>query len=174
MSDKDAGLQSIITAFAAEHGAKDALKAVKKAKIKRGNAAVISKNEKGKLHIKEAHDWGMGKAAVVGGLAGMFIPGIGIPLAAAGGAVAAKFIDKGYPDAALKHLGHALQDDHSALVLLVDSFDAEAVERILLDKGGMVVSHAMDADTADALANAYKESGDESVEAAAVTEDDAA
>jgi uncharacterized membrane protein len=163
--------QAIVAAFPTEDGAKDALKAVKEAKIKRANAAVLSKDKKGKLHVKEAHDWGLGKSAVVGGLAGAFLPGISIVLGAAGGAAAAKLIDGGLPDETLKHLGRGLTEEHSALVILVDSFDREAVERILLDNGGQIVSHELDASAADALAEAYVESGDESMEEAAVEEE---
>lgn len=152
----DEMMQMIVAAFPTEDGAKDALKMIKKDKIKRANAAVVSKNEKGKLHIKEQHDWGMGKAAVVGGLASLIIPGVGIILGAAGGAVAAKLIDLGFPDDTLKHMGRALESNHSALVVLVDSFDREHVERVMLDAGGQIVSHKLDADTADELAAAYE------------------
>lgn len=149
-------MQVIVAAFATEKGAKDALHMIKKDKIKRANAAVVAKNEKGKVHIKEQHDWGMGKAAVIGGLASLIVPGIGIVLGAAGGAVAAKLVDAGFPDATLKHMGRALDEGHSALVVLVDSFDREHVERVMLDAGGQIVSHKLDADTADELAAAYE------------------
>jgi uncharacterized membrane protein len=155
MSDET--MQVIVAAFPSEEGAKAALKSIKKDKIKRANAAVISKNEKGKLHIKEQHDWGMGKAAVVGGLASLIIPGVGLVLGAAGGAVLAKLIDAGFPDETLEHMGRALESDHSALVVLVDTFDREQVERDMLDAGGQIVSHKVDAETADELAAAYQQ-----------------
>ena len=110
-------------------------------------------------------------SSVVGGLAGAFLPGISIVLGAAGGAAAAKLIDGGLPDETLKHLGRGLTEEHSALVILVDSFDREAIERILLDNGGQIVSHELDASAADALAAAYAESGDESMEEAAAEEE---
>jgi uncharacterized membrane protein len=159
-------MQMIVAAFPTEDGAKDALKAIKKDKIKRANAAVVSKNEKGKLHIKEQHDWGMGKAAVVGGLASLIIPGVGILLGAAGGAVLAKLIDAGFPDDTLKHMGRALESNHSALVVLVDTYDREHVERVMLDNGGQIVSHELSADTADELAVAYEAATDDAAPSA--------
>ena len=167
----DDTVQAIIAGFPTEKGAKEALKAVKDAKIKRANAAVVSKDEKGKLHVKEAHDWGMGKSALVGGLVGLLLPGLGILVGAAGGAVIAKLVDGGLPDATLKHLGRALSEDQSALVVVVDTFDRETVERICLDHGGQVVSHTLDGAAADALAESYAKSGDQSMETAAVDED---
>lgn len=151
----DETMQMIVAAFPTEKGAKEALKMIKKDKIKGANAAVISKNEKGKLHIKEQHDWGMGKAAVVGGLASLLIPGVGLVLGAAGGAVVAKLVDAGFPDETLKHMGKALESDHSALVIVVDTFDRAQVERDMLDAGGQIVSHSLDVSTADELAAAY-------------------
>jgi uncharacterized membrane protein len=159
-------MQVIVAAFPSEEGAKDALKMIKKDKIKRANAAVVSKNEKGKLHIKEQHDWGMGKAAVVGGLASLIIPGVGIVLGAAGGAVLAKLVDAGFPDDTLQHMGRALDSNHSALVVLVDTYDREHVERVMLDAGGQIVSHKLDTETADELAAAY-DSATSGAEAAA-------
>ena len=63
--------QIIVATFPTEDGAKNANKAIKKDKIKRGNVAVISKTKKGKIHVKESHDWGGGKGALAGAALGV-------------------------------------------------------------------------------------------------------
>ena len=70
----DVPLQIIVAAFQEEDAADDALKALKEAKkeklISIDNAAVIRKDEGGKLHIKETADMGGGKGAAVGAASG--------------------------------------------------------------------------------------------------------
>ena len=81
MSDNP--VQLVVAAFKDEGSAKAALKELKQAQkakvIKIENAAVLRKDEKGKLHIKETHDMGGGKGAVFGGVGGAAIGLIGGP-----------------------------------------------------------------------------------------------
>jgi len=73
----DVPVQLIVAAFPDEKAADGALKELKRAKkqklIKIENAAVIRKDQKGKLHIKETADLGGGKGAAIGGVAGAAI-----------------------------------------------------------------------------------------------------
>lgn len=73
----DVPVQVIVAAFQDEEAAKGVLKALKQARkeglIKIENAAVLRKDEKGKLHIKETHDMGGGKGAALGGVGGAAI-----------------------------------------------------------------------------------------------------
>jgi hypothetical protein len=73
----DVPIQLIVAAFNDEKTAKEALKALKKAQkeklIKIENAAVLHKDAKGKLHIKETADMGGKKGATLGGVAGAAI-----------------------------------------------------------------------------------------------------
>ncbi len=73
----DVPVEVIVAAFQDEKAAKSALKELKQASndglIKIENAAVLRKDEKGKLHIKETHDMGGGKGAVLGGVGGAAI-----------------------------------------------------------------------------------------------------
>ena len=75
MSDNP--VQVIVAAFQDEETAKNALKQLKQASraglVKIENAAVLRKDEKGKLHIKETHDMGGGKGAALGGVGGAAI-----------------------------------------------------------------------------------------------------
>ena len=67
-------IQLVVAAFKDEKAAKAALKELKKAQraklIKIENAAVLRKDKKGKLHIKETQDMGGGKGAALGGVGG--------------------------------------------------------------------------------------------------------
>lgn len=145
-------LQLVVATFPTEDGAKKTLGEIKDAKVKRGNAAVISKDEKGKLHIKESQDWGMGKSALVGGIAGFFFLGIGAIFGAAAGAVLAALVDTGFPDDTLQQMGKELQPDQSALVILIDGEYTFEVENKMRANGAQVVSHKMDEDFANELA----------------------
>ena len=73
----DVPVQLIVAAFNDEQAAGEALQALKQAKRERligiENAAVIRKDEKGKLHIRETADLGGGRGAVLGGVAGAAI-----------------------------------------------------------------------------------------------------
>src|SRR5210317_972590 len=124
-------MQIIVANFDTEDGAKEALKAVKDEKIKRGDVAILSKNEKGKIRVKETADWGGGKGAVAGAVVGSFIPVVGTLAGAVIGGVAAKLRDGGFPNDKLKDMAESLEPDHSMYVMLTDSDSVEAVESIL-------------------------------------------
>ena len=141
----------LVGVFPTEGGAPEALTQLKISGVKRGNAAVISRDDGGKLHIKETQDWGMGKAALAGAAAAIIIPGIGPLVGAALGAAAAKFTDFGFPDDTLEQLGRRLSPDSSALVLAVDEPQRPEAERVLTAAGGHVISGRLDAALAEQL-----------------------
>jgi uncharacterized membrane protein len=159
-------MQIIVANFDTEDGAKEALKAVKDEKIKRGDVAILSKNEKGKIHVKETNDWGGGKGAVAGAVVGSFIPVVGTIAGAVIGGVAAKLRDGGFPNDKLKEMAESLESDHSMYVMLTDAGSVAAVEGILAGAGGQLVSHPVSADLNSELEQAA-ESGEAQVEVAA-------
>lgn len=147
-------MQIIVANFDSRDGAKEALKAVKKEKVNRGDVAILSKNEKGKIRVKETDDWGGGKGAVAGAVVGSFIPVVGTIAGAIIGGVAAKLRDGGFPNDALKDMAESLEPDHSMFVMLTDSGSVEAVEDILSASGGQLVSHPVSAELASDLEEA--------------------
>jgi uncharacterized membrane protein len=159
-------MQIIVANFDTEDGAKEALKAVKDEKIKRGDVAILSKNETGKIHVKETNDWGGGKGAVAGAVVGSFIPVVGTIAGAVIGGVAAKLRDGGFPNDKLKEMAESLESDHSMYVMLTDAGSVAAVEGILAGAGGQLVSHPVSADLNSELEQAA-ESGEAQVEVAA-------
>jgi len=93
----DTPVQLIVVAYKNEKAADEALKtlkqAAKKKLIKIENAAVLRKNEKGKVHIKETADMGGKKGAALGGVAGAAIgviagPALLVPAATMNGGMA--------------------------------------------------------------------------------------
>ena len=70
-------VQVVIAAFQEEKGADEVLKELKAARwaglIGIQNAAVIRRDQKDKLHIKELKDWGGGKGAAFGGALGAIV-----------------------------------------------------------------------------------------------------
>jgi uncharacterized membrane protein len=137
-------MQVIMADYKSESGAKDALKAIKKKKLKSGAVAILSKSEKGKIHVKETDDWGGGKGAVAGALAAGFIPVVGWLGGAIIGGVAAKMRDGGFPNDKLKAMAEGLEPGHSMFVMLTDSESVAAVEGVLSESGGDLISHALD------------------------------
>jgi uncharacterized membrane protein len=107
------------------------------------NAAIMTKDEKGKVSIKETDDVGAGKGALFGAIAGGLVGLLGGPAgviigAAAGaatGGVAASKIDMGFPDDTLKELRDTLKPDSSAILALIQH---QWVDRVVdeLDKYG--------------------------------------
>jgi uncharacterized membrane protein len=166
-------MQIIVANFDTEDGAKDALKAVKHEKVNRGDVAILSKNDKGKIRVKETDDWGGGKGAVAGAVVGSFIPVVGTIGGAIIGGVVAKLRDGGFPNDKLKEMAESLEPDHSMFVMLTDSDSVEAVEGVLTSSGGQLVSHPVSADLAGELDEAA-EAGEAQVEVLAEDEDEEA
>jgi uncharacterized membrane protein len=158
----DVPVQVVIAAFKDENKASEALKALKQARnqglIRIVDAAVLRKDEKGKLHIKETADMGGGKGAVIGGVLGGVVGLLVGPIgwAAVGGAVigglAAKLKDGGFKDERLKKLGEGLGPGNSAIVAVVELTWVKQVEKAMADAGAQAVTEELSADIAKQLA----------------------
>lgn len=140
----DVPVQVIVAAFQDEKAAKNALAALKEAKkeglIKIENAAVLSKDEKGKLHIKETQDMGGGKGAALGGVGGAvigLIAGTALAVPAAVGALVgglvAKLRDSGFSNKRLETIGEGLKPGSSAIIAVVEHSWVKKVEAALAE-----------------------------------------
>jgi uncharacterized membrane protein len=158
----DVPVQLIVAAFQDEGEAKEALKALKQAKkeglIKIDSAAVLRKDEKGKIHIKETHDMGGGKGAVLGGIgfaAVGLIAGAALaaPLAVGAliGGLVAKLRDSGFSDERLETLGESLQPGTSAIVAVVEHEWVAKVEEALAETEADLITAELSADIAGQL-----------------------
>jgi uncharacterized membrane protein len=158
----DVPVQLIVAAFQDEKSADEALKMLKQAKKEKligiVDAAVLRKDEKGKLHIKETADMGGGKGAALGGVAGAAIGLIAGPLlivpAAVGaliGGLAAKARDSGFKDDRLRTIGDSLKPGTSAIVAVVEHKWVGEVQKAMQEAGADAVTEALSADIATQL-----------------------
>ena len=122
------------------------------------NAAVLRRDEKDKLHIKETGDWGGGKGALFGGALGAVVGLVAGPAVLAAGAVgaligglAAKLRDSGFSDERLKTVGQALKPGTSAIVAVIEHKWVAELEKEMAEAGADVMTAAIAADVAEQL-----------------------
>jgi uncharacterized membrane protein len=160
MSDNP--VQLVVAAFKDEDSAKEALMELKQAQkeklIKIENAAVLRKDERGKLHIKETRDMGGGKGAVLGGVGGAAIgliagPALVVPVAVGAllSGLAAKLRDSGFSNQRLEALGIGLQPGTSAIVAVVEHTWVAQIEEALAEAEADVITAEIQADIAQQL-----------------------
>jgi uncharacterized membrane protein len=158
----DNPLQLVVAAFKDEASAKAALKELKQVQkeklIRIENAAVLRKDQKGKLHITETHDMGGGKGAALGGVGGAAIgliagPALVVPAAVGAlvGGLAAKLRDSGFSNQRLETLGEGLQPGTSAIVAVVEHTWVGEVEDALAEIQADVMTAEIGADIAEQL-----------------------
>jgi uncharacterized membrane protein len=158
----DVPVQLVVAAFQDEKAADEALKELKTLKRERligiQNAAVIRKDEQGKLRIRETADVGGGKGAVLGGVAGAAIgliagPALVVPAAVGAlvGGLTAKLKDSGFSDERLETLGEGLTPGSSAIVAVIEHKWVAEVQKELEEAGADLVTAELQADIASQL-----------------------
>jgi uncharacterized membrane protein len=155
-------VQVIVAAFQEERAADETLRALKQAKweglIGIQNAAVLRRDKKSKLHVKELKDWGGGKGAVAGGAIGAVVgilagPGA-LAIGAAGaliGGLTAKLRDSGFSNDRLNTIGESLQPGTSAIVAVIEHKWVAQLEQEMAEAGADVATAAIAADVAEQL-----------------------
>jgi len=157
----DVPVQLVIAAFQDEKGADAALKDLKTAKwqgvIGIQDAAVIRRDQKDKLHVKETGDWGGGKGATLGAVLGGAIGLLAGPvvlIGAAGaliGGLAAKMRDSGFSNERLDIIGGALKPGTSAIVAVIEHKWVAEYENMVAEAGADVMTQAISEDIAAQL-----------------------
>ena len=158
----DVPVQIIVAAFQEEKAADDALRNLKTAKwaglIGIQNAAVLRRDQKDKLHVKELKDWGGGKGAAWGGALGAVVgvlAGPGILVAGAAGALigglAAKLRDSGFSNERLQAVGESLKPGTSAIVAVIEHKWVDDLEKALAETEADITTMAIAADVAEQL-----------------------
>jgi uncharacterized membrane protein len=157
----DVPIQIVVAAFNDPSGADQALKALQEAKdaglVTIDDAAVLTKDADGKLHIKEPSDWGGGRGAMIGGVTGAAVGLLAGPIGwAAGigaliGGLASKLRDSGFSDDRLRKLGESLKPNTSAIVAVVEHRWVETLEKQLAEAGADLVTEEVGADIAKQL-----------------------
>lgn len=155
-------VELVVAAFRDERTADQALKALKQARreglIGIKNAAVLVKDEGGKLRIKETGDMTGRRGSVLGGAAGAVVgliagPALVVPAAVGAliGGLSAKLRDAGFPDAKLRQIGEGLQPGSSAIIAVVEHRWVAQVEQAMADAAGEVIVAALQEDIAQQL-----------------------
>lgn len=142
----------LISSFANPGGAEAALHLLKAASVSLGNVAIVTRGTDGEVRFTETQDWGIGKSALVGAIAGLLLPGVGTITLAAGGALAAYFIDLGFPDPLLKQMGEGLDANSSMLVALIAEAGLPRGTEVIEQAGGTVLGTSHETDLAAAIA----------------------
>lgn len=155
----------IVLTFEDTHQAGEALEALKKLEKSElaaiDDAAVIVKDESGKVHLKNQMDKGTKWGAVGGGLlglllAGLFFPVAGLAVGAAMGALVGKSMDLGVDRDFVKKVTEELQPGTSAL-FVIGSGNPEAVRATLEHFQGQVYQTTLDGEKLDTLKKALKD-----------------
>jgi uncharacterized membrane protein len=155
MAEMVGPIELVVAAFSDETRAGAVLKDLKglekEGVILLVNAAVMVKDENGKISIKETEDVSSGKGALFGAIAGGIIGLLGGPVgvivgAAAGaatGGVAAGKIDMGFPNDALKELESSLTPGSSAILALIQHQWVDTVVAELEKAGARLFRQAL-------------------------------
>ncbi|KPK12199.1 MAG: hypothetical protein AMJ56_05145 [Anaerolineae bacterium SG8_19] len=155
--------QVAIAAFHEEAAAGQVADALKEAK-KQGqlyyrNVAVIRKDEKGKVKVKETGDLsggpGAGVGAVIGGAVGLFAGPAGLAAGAAAGAViggaGAALIDSGLDNKRLKQIGDVLQPSNSAIIAVFEEVKIDKTTMKEVNQDLQEVVYNLSTDIGDTL-----------------------
>lgn len=154
----------IVVTFDSVEQAKAAREAIKR--IQRDgmvvveDAAVVSKDADGKLHIKNEGERSVGLGAGVGSMVGLLfsavLPGLGLAIGAAGGALIAKLLDRGVEKQFVKDLAEQLQPGASAIFLVVNKHHPAAIREAFEPFSGKIAQTTLDEELADQLRIALK------------------
>lgn len=138
----------IVVGFQNKFEAEEALLALRKMEkehlIDLEDAAIVVKNEKGKVKIKQTHDLiseGTLSGSMWGALLGLLFlePLLGLAIGAASGALTGALQDIGVNDSFMKELGKTLQPGCSALFILVRQATVDKVIEELQPLNGKIL-----------------------------------
>ena len=161
MTTMDGPVDVVVAAFDDEQGANNALHQLRTAHseglIKIKDAAVLRRDPDNKLHIADTTDKGMGRGAILGGVAGAVVGLIAGPIGwatlggAAVGGLAAKLRDGGFKDSRLKEIGESVKPGTSAIVAVVEEEWVRKVEDLIREEAADIATEAISADVAAQL-----------------------
>jgi uncharacterized membrane protein len=161
MTMQDVPIDVVVAAFNDEQGANNALHQLRTAHIegliKIKDAAILRRDPDNKLHITDTTDKGMGRGAILGGVAGAVVGVIAGPVGwatlggAAVGALSARLRDGGFKDDRLKEIGESVKPGTSAIVAVVEEQWVREVERLVREEAADIATEAISADVAAQL-----------------------
>jgi uncharacterized membrane protein len=133
----------VVLVFDDEHQATDALATLRRLEkagaIHFDDTAVLTKDQTGKLHVKNEASSATEVGAVAGGALGVLLtvlfPGVGLVVGAAAGAAIGALLDQGVDRSFVKELSESLQPGSSALFLLVKHAQPAVIDALKPYKG---------------------------------------
>ncbi len=135
----------------------------KQGQVSLDDSAILVKDEKGKIHVKNEMDQGVKIGALGGSLTGLFIGFlIGGPIGAAilggaGGALVGSSVDLGIQKSFVKDVSDALKPGTSALFLIVREAHPNAAISVLKPYKGEVYHTSLDPEAEETLRRVLKE-----------------
>ncbi|NJM08099.1 DUF1269 domain-containing protein [Candidatus Gracilibacteria bacterium] len=153
----------VVITFASESDAAAARKVVgqleRAGQLQISDAAVVTRDTEGKLHVKNEIDSGIKIGALGGALVGVLLsflfPLAGLIIGTAGGALVGRSLDKGVDGSFVKDLANELEAGSSALFLIVGG-DAAALRAALGSFAGELYHSTLDPDLENELRNALQ------------------
>ncbi len=155
----------VVIAFETEHEAEEVREKVKElgkhGLVTLDDSAIVVKDAKGELHVKNQVDRGVLVGAGWGSLIGLLIGGIFLPLgglaigAAAGGAIG-KMMSNSVDKKFVKDVADKIQPGTSALFLIGRSADRNAMLAALKPYKGTVLHTSLDTELEESLRRALK------------------
>jgi len=155
----------IVLTFDDTEQAGQALDAIKKADrsgyLKIDDAAVIVKQESGKVEIKNQLDKGVKWGAISGGVLGLLFVGVFFPLAgltlgAVGGALVGKALDLGVDKKFVENVTETLKPGMSALFVIGSSDKPDEISGLLRPFQGTIYQTTLSTDAVETLRNELK------------------
>ncbi len=157
----DAPLELIVSVYNDPKQARQVLDDLKKigrdGNFQIKNAAVIVKDEKGRVHVDETEDVKAGKGALFGAITGGLIGLLAGPAGAVAGAlvgaatggITASVVDMGFSDDQLADLRASMPANSSALVTLIEHSWVEKLVDELENRQGKIFRHEVASDLND-------------------------
>lgn len=129
--------------------------------LKLDDAAVLVKDESGKIHVKDEIDQGVKTGAIGGSLLGLLLGSVFFPLAglligAAAGALIGKTFDPGIEKKFIKEVTEALTPGTSALFVLVRDSDPDVAIAAMRQYQGKIYHTSLDPEVEKTLEQALK------------------
>lgn len=154
----------IVVTFDTEEQAKEARAAIKRVQkdgmIGLEDAAVVSKDARGKLHVKNEMEHSVGVGAGVGSMLGLLfnavLPGLGIAVGAGVGALIGKLTQHGAEQKFVKEVAEGLQPGQSALFLVLNQYHPATIREIFEPYSGTILHSTLDEEVAEQLRRSLK------------------
>jgi uncharacterized membrane protein len=127
------------------------------------DAAVITKDEHGKVHAVNEMGSAVKGGAIGGGLLGLLLFGLfpiaGIAVGALSGAAIGKMVEGGVDKEFVKEVSESLQPGHSALFLIAKEANAPAVRAALQPHRGKLYHSNLSSEAEDSLRSILEKGG---------------